>query len=506
MFHNLDSLPVPEFSDYFSLLTTSSLSPDITPGLPLETSRGCWWGDKHQCTFCGLNGNGMSFRSKSADRVLGEIRELEARHGIGDFEVVDNILEMDYFKTVLPALAEEGRGRNLFYEVKANLSRKQIETLIAAGVIWVQPGIESLHSEVLRLMDKGVSAWQNIQLLKNARELGLRLSWNLLWGFPGELDEYYVQMAEWIPPLEHLQPPASVFRLRYDRFSVYHQQARSTGLQLAAVSAMAYVYPHTEAELENLAYFFVDGQHHPQHRPFDDGAVEMEDRPGVQAVQTATRHWLRSFNARSTPLLSVKEHRGLLDVIDTRSCARALRHRLGGLDRAVYEACERAPRPAQIAATVRTSFDPGVTNAEVDEAIVRLTEAKLVLPIDGRLLALGLREPVAAFPSSSQFPGGNNVNGTQDGGRRAALHPHPRVGRRRCLAWTTASTAPAYDNPLLIGPAYRLEVAEPVTLQSGAVLARHTIGFETYGTLSPARDNAVLICHSLTGRQRQRPT
>jgi homoserine O-acetyltransferase len=55
-----------------------------------------------------------------------------------------------------------------------------------------------------------------------------------------------------------------------------------------------------------------------------------------------------------------------------------------------------------------------------------------------------------------------------------------------------------YDNPLLIGPAYRLEVAEPVTLQSGAVLARHTIGFETYGTLSPARDNAVLICHSLT--------
>ena len=55
-----------------------------------------------------------------------------------------------------------------------------------------------------------------------------------------------------------------------------------------------------------------------------------------------------------------------------------------------------------------------------------------------------------------------------------------------------------YDNPLLLGPAYRLEVAEPVTLQSGAVLARHTIGFETYGTLSPARDNAVLICHSLT--------
>jgi hypothetical protein len=64
-----------------------------------------------------------------------------------------------------------GAAWRLFYEVKANLSHQQLELLARAGVRWVQPGIESLHTEVLRLMDKGVAGWQNIQLLKWTAEL-----------------------------------------------------------------------------------------------------------------------------------------------------------------------------------------------------------------------------------------------------------------------------------------------------------------------------------------------
>src|SRR5205807_6919523 len=120
----------------------------------------------------------------------------------------------------------------LFYEIKANLSRKHVQALVSSCVTWVQPGIESLHSDALALMDKGVRAWQNIQLLKWARELGLRLSWSLLWGFPGERDDWYADVARFIPLLEHLQAPMGLARLRYDRYSVYHQQARQRGLVL----------------------------------------------------------------------------------------------------------------------------------------------------------------------------------------------------------------------------------------------------------------------------------
>jgi len=48
--------------------------------LPYEGSRGCWWGEKHHCTFCGINGQGMEFRARSADRVIADLRTLVQRH------------------------------------------------------------------------------------------------------------------------------------------------------------------------------------------------------------------------------------------------------------------------------------------------------------------------------------------------------------------------------------------------------------------------------------------
>ncbi len=43
----------------------------------------------------------------------------------------------------------------------------------------------------------------------------------------------------------------------------------------------------------------------------------------------------------------------------------------------------------------------------------------------------------------------------------------------------------------------RAQFAEPLQLQSGAVLAGYELVYETYGTLNAARSNAVLICHAL---------
>jgi len=60
------------------------------------------------------------------------------------------------------------------------------------------------------------------------------------------------------------------------------------------------------------------------------------------------------------------------------------------------------------------------------------------------------------------------------------------------------TTAVSLDNPALVAPPHRLHVTEPLPLECGRVLPGHTVSFETYGTLSAARDNAILVCHSLT--------
>jgi homoserine O-acetyltransferase len=44
-----------------------------------------------------------------------------------------------------------------------------------------------------------------------------------------------------------------------------------------------------------------------------------------------------------------------------------------------------------------------------------------------------------------------------------------------------------------------LDLAHPVALDCGRELPSVRIAYETYGTLSPARDNVILVCHALSG-------
>jgi ribosomal peptide maturation radical SAM protein 1 len=414
-FHDLDSLPTPRFDDYFEALEESSLLPHVRPGLPVETSRGCWWGAVHQCTFCGLNGTSMGFRSKAPERVVAELNELSDRHGISDFEAVDNILDMGYYKSLLPMLAADGRQRRIFYEIKANVSRAHVEAMVQAGITWVQPGIESLHSDVLKLMDKGIQGWQNIQLLKWSRELGLRVSWSVLSGFPGEKDEWYEEMATWMPALEHLTPPAGTNIIRFDRYSIYFEQAQRHGLVLFPIGSMALIYPLGSADLNDLAYFFST---EPMAGPLRYATIREEviaKRPGMRTAFDAARDWRVDFHA-AQPALTMEEHGDdVLEITDTRTRATAPLHVLTGLDRAVCLACDAAPRQGKLAEIIERDFGLTASESQIADVVTRLRSDRLILAIDGRLIGLALKGPVPALPDIDDFPGGHVSTGSPSG-------------------------------------------------------------------------------------------
>jgi ribosomal peptide maturation radical SAM protein 1 len=253
----LDQLPYPDYDDYFRQLVASPLAAVETPLLPFQTSRGCWWGAKHHCKFCGLNGGGMDYRSKSPQRALEEIDYLVDRYGVRNVYAVDAILDFRYFDTVVRELAERPRPPRLFYETKSNLTRAQLRLLARAGVKFLQPGIESLSTPTLRLMDKGVTGLQNVRTLKWCAEVGIQPEWNFLYGFPGEEADEYQRLAELVPSLTHLQPPAGGGRVRVDRFSPYFDEAAANGLMnLRASIAYPHVYPFPPADLDRLAYYF----------------------------------------------------------------------------------------------------------------------------------------------------------------------------------------------------------------------------------------------------------
>jgi ribosomal peptide maturation radical SAM protein 1 len=338
--------------------------------------------------------------------VLAELHELEDRYGISDFEAVDNILDMGYFKSLLPMLAADGRQRRIFYEIKANVTRERLEDMVRAGITWVQPGIENLHSDVLRLMDKGIQGWQNIQLLKWSCELGLRLTWTVLWGFPGEKDEWYQEMAAWMPALEHLPPPFGTSYLRYDRYSVYHEQARRHGLVLFPIGAMSLVYPVGPADLDGLTYFFATEPGAGPLRYMKGEKEAVSKRLGTRAVFEAVRDWRVAQVVDKPPVLSMEDHDGVLDITDSRSCARSPRHVLTGLARAVCLACDAAPRQGKLADIVGADFGVTATAEEIAEVTSQLLADRLVLAIDGRLVGLAIRTYAPVRPDLSQFPGG----------------------------------------------------------------------------------------------------
>jgi len=390
----MDGTPVPDFDDYFAALERSSLRPAIVPALPLETSRGCWWGQKSQCTFCGLNGEGMGFRAKSPARVLAELDSLASRYGIRRFQVADNILDMHQLRTVMPALAEAGAPYEFFYEIKANLRREQVAALAQAGVTKVQPGIEALHDDLLKLMAKGNSTAINLQLLKHVREFGIHCVWLVLVGFPGEDDRWHEEVAAWLPLICHLQPPSAVVHVRYDRFSVYHQDPARYGLRLVPYPAYAAVYPSAPERLQDLAYFFCDA----------DGPTYPADTPGIAALRRAIRVWQELFTGTLRPVLCVTDEGEGVEVFDTRPCASERRTVLTGLDAQVYRACE--PPVSRTELRARCAGAGGVTAGDVDAAVARLASRKLVLEVHGRLVALGVPGDVPLLRGREEAPGG----------------------------------------------------------------------------------------------------
>jgi len=397
---NISVLPTPDYDDYFQTLRTSALRDFIRPGLLVETARGCWYGSVHQCKFCGISEIGMAYHSKTPERVLEEFELLEARHGVSHFEVTDNILDMSYFKTVLPRLTEHADRRKIFWETKANLKRSQVQTLAQAGVTWIQPGIESLDTRVLKIMDKGVQGSQNVQLLKWCREFGVRLSWNFLWGFPDESDSWYFELARKLFLLEHLQPPRLICRLRYDRYSVYQTRAADYGLTLKPLKFMSLTYPVSAEEMMDLTYYF--------------GAVEtngsrrepISQRPGVIALYGAVRKWQKKFWRGLPPVLALEDDGERLEILDTRSCAVDAVTTFTDLKRAVYLACDEGPSLPKLPAILAKDYGISTTKDEIESVVTELRRRNLIMDSDERLVALAVRGPLPKLPTADQFPGG----------------------------------------------------------------------------------------------------
>ena len=376
---DLDTLPPLDYDDFFDQLHRSGIPRMKNMRILFETSRGCWWGERSQCMFCGLNGDTITYRSKSPERALDELAALLKRHPGYPVWVVDNILDMRYFDDFIPRLGTLDRSVELFYEVKANLRKSQLAQLRAAGIRQVQPGIESLSDRLLKLMRKGVSALQNIQVLKWCKELGLDVYWNILWGFPDERAEDYEQMRAMLPLLYHLQPPISVAQIRLDRFSPFFEDPPAHGFaNVRPAIPYEYIYALDPAARYNLAYHF-----------FYDYQPPRDVRAYTQPLFRDVKRWRREYERSGLLAVDLESH---LLLWDLRTGAAQPLTVLSGAARAVYLFCDQV-RPRR-----RIEAFAGLPPADLDDTLRFLTERQLMIASGESFLSLGVRPGVYSPP------------------------------------------------------------------------------------------------------------
>jgi ribosomal peptide maturation radical SAM protein 1 len=374
---NLDQEPFPDFTDFFEQRQASSISFPGRPYLVLETARGCWWRDKGACIFCNYNNDGKSFTAKSPDRALAELEYMNHQYpGLG-IEFADDVVCMDYFNTLFPALVRQRLATPwLLLQVRATLSKNQLRLLRAAGVTDIQPGIESLSTEVLKLMHKGVSLFNNLQILKWAKGFGMDVNWNILYGFPGEPPAAYARMADLIPNLTHLQPPSGMAKVNLLRFSPLFEQASALGLKVRPMPIYSYIYPFEETILMKLARVFAYEYGTPQ-------PVEVYTRDLIAAVKAWRKAYVHSN-------LTMSDDGETLRICDQRPLAVKEYSQFTGIQRQLYLACDAAQSMIHLQALVedRTGILP--PTQEIERELQPMLEQKLMLREGQRYLSLAL--------------------------------------------------------------------------------------------------------------------
>jgi ribosomal peptide maturation radical SAM protein 1 len=383
---HMDRLPYPDYDDFFSQHAASPTAAGYTPAVVFETARGCWWGERHTCTFCGLNGTYVAFRAKSDARAFDELVHLVARYDCRFVANADKILDERYFAGFLPRLADAGLNLTLYYEVKVGLTAAQLGLLARAGVRRIQFGIETFDSGLLRLMAKGTTMLQNIEVLKLSAEAGIYVEWLALSGFPGERAEQYDRLADLLPALFHLQPPSAFIRARADRFSPWQREPERYGVELAPLPAYRHIFPFDPPTIARLAnHFIVRSPHLASHDIYVTGAAQQYSA------------WQEKFH--QSGLWMEEDRPGHWIVHDSRGGA-AEQVGLSAAAAALLGQCWRITRWRDIVDALADRYP----ESELLQTAATLQARRLLLNEGSRWLALVLRQPEASRHSPLSRP------------------------------------------------------------------------------------------------------
>lgn len=357
-------------SDYFEAVRGSRRYCGVKGCTTMEFSRGCWKGEWSQCLFCGMNGERMVFRCKSADRILDELRAAYAQ-GVRVFMTTDTVLDLRRVLPVLSRFGEEAPDVAYVCDVVATLDEETLVRLADCGALVLQVGIESLHPRHVSLLSKGNHPWRSLEFLKFAEENHIHVFWNLITSIPGDRPAEYDELMKLMPLLEHLSAP-SFSLVRFDRFSEYWKDPSRYGLRLVPMACNHYLYPADgRVDLSRISMYYENA---------NEDVRTSASHSSLKACAAQVHQW----NRRRGDAVLCQDATGL--ITDTRSCAVDKFYRPNVQERQVLDLLRFAMPDADIASKFSVA---GV--ADVEDVLGGLIDRGFVVHWDGHWLSLVMR-------------------------------------------------------------------------------------------------------------------
>ncbi|KKL41715.1 hypothetical protein LCGC14_2367520, partial [marine sediment metagenome] len=188
---DLDEFPYPDYG-LFDLprYKLSRLHARQNPTVWIETSRGC----PYDCGVCSKQVHGLTFRTKSARRVLDEIEHLAATFGVREFHIADDCFGANRRRAaeICDGLIERDLGVTWSCTNGIRVDSVTQELLLKmrqAGCHRVGFGIETGSQEILDSMGKRISLEQVERAVGMARKAGIETFGFFMLGFPDDTEQ-----------------------------------------------------------------------------------------------------------------------------------------------------------------------------------------------------------------------------------------------------------------------------------------------------------------------------
>ena len=391
----LDTLPVPDYTDYFETLNTLPQAKRFLPKLPMEMSRGCWWAKTtlpqrdRGCAFCNLNVQWEGYRAKSLRKIVEELTSLTGKHELLSVSFMDNLLPPKNLKALFQTIARPGKDFRFFGEIRATTSLDELLAMGSAGMVEVQVGIEALSTRLLTKLNKGTTAIQNLEIMKNGEASNVPdLTSNLITHFPGSDETDVEETLETLQFAFPFRPPKGTpFWLGYGS-PVWHHPDDFGIRRVRNHSFYASLFPPEILDRIHLLIQEYQGGMRNQQRLW---------KPVTKALQSWRTTYDDLHNAsKGDPILSYQDGGEFLIIRERRLAVDDMTHRLRGSSRQIYLFCEKNRSLSEIVERF-----PGFGQEKILPFLNMMVDKKLMFREGERFLSLAV--PIRGFGKKSEI-------------------------------------------------------------------------------------------------------